>query len=205
MKSFRTSAASPRRFVSVAVVAGLHLIVIWALASGLASQLIQKLPDELNTEVIKDKPPEQNKVPPPPPPELIKPPPPFVPPPDINVQVETTTNNAIQTQSVIQHDTPKPSITAPASTGSKHSCSGEKYYPPIAKRLNWTGTTGLTFHIAVDGTPKDFSVTTSSGHDELDQAAITCVSSWHYKPAIQNNNPVEVPWQTSIKWNLAGG
>src|SRR5271170_4594759 len=84
--------ATPRRFISVVAVGLLHVLVIYALASGLAAQLIQKLPEDITTEVIKEKPPDQNKLPPPPPPEMVKPPPPFVSPPDINVQAEVSTN-----------------------------------------------------------------------------------------------------------------
>jgi len=59
----------------------LHVIAIYVLASGLAQNLLSKLPQEFKAEVI---PPKQEvvKPPPPPPPDLQKPPPPFVPPPE---------------------------------------------------------------------------------------------------------------------------
>jgi hypothetical protein len=44
--------------------------------------------------------------------------------------------------------------------------------------------------------------TPSSGHDRLDQAAVQCAQAWHYKPAMQNGQPVEVPWQTAVQWKL---
>jgi periplasmic protein TonB len=203
MKAFGSAQATPRRFVSVIVVGALHLVLIWALATGLASQLMQKLPDELSTEVIKDKPPEQNKVPPPPPPELVKPPPPFVPPPDITVTTETPAANTITTQSTIQHVEPKPQISSPAAIGRPHAC-GRAQYPALAVRLNHEGNTSLSFTIGTDGGVSNVSVTNSSGHDELDQAAVTCASSWSYKPAIQNGQPVAVPWKTTVQWKLNG-
>lgn len=195
--------ATPRRIGSVIVVGLLHVVIIWALATGLASQLFHKQIEDLKTEVIKDKPPEQNKVPPPPPPELIKPPPPFVPPPDITVNVETPSTNTI-TQVTTQHEPPKPMITSPAAIGRPHAC-GRAQYPALAVRLNHEGTVGLSFTINTDGGVTNVAVTSSSGHDELDQAAMTCAQSWTYKPAIQNGAPVAVPWKTNVKWNLNGG
>ena len=54
-----------------------------------------------------------------------------------------------------------------------------------------------------DGSVSNVAVAKSSGHDRLDQAAVSCAQSWHYKPASQNGQPVEVPWQTAVKWQLS--
>jgi protein TonB len=185
--------ATPRRIFSVGAVVLLHLILIYALASGLAAQLVQKMPEILKADVV-------------PPPQLVKPPPPFVPPPEINVTTEAPATNTITAISTPPPPaTPaKPSISAPASIGRAHTCPSDKYYPAIGIRLNWSGTTGVGFKIGTDGSVSDAHVTSSSGHQELDDAAIRCASSWRYKPAIQNNQPVEVPWQTNVKWDLKG-
>lgn len=197
--------ATPRRIGSVIVVGLLHVVIIWALATGLASQLFHKQIEDLKTEVIKDKPPEQNKVPPPPPPEMVKPPPPFVPPPDITVNVETPNTNAI-TQVTTQHVEPKPSISSPAAIGRPHTCPNSKWYPALAMRLNHEGTTLLAFTVNTDGTISNISVAQSSGHDELDQAAMSCAQDWSsYKPAQQNGAPVAVPWKAKVVWRLTGG
>ena len=197
--------ASPRRALGVVVVVAIHVIVIWALITGLAQQMMQKLPSELMAKV-EETPPPAEKLPPPPPPEMVKPPPPFVPPPDINIQSEAPVVNTITTQQVVA--TPpvqKPAgITAPASIGRPHSC-GQRYYPAIAVRLNQEGTTVLAFKITPDGSVTDLSVSESSGHDALDQAAITCAQGWQYKPAMQNGAAIEVPWKASVKWSLSGG
>jgi protein TonB len=197
--------ATPRRIGSVIVVGLLHVVIIWALATGLASQLFHKQIEDLKTEVIKDKPPEQNKVPPPPPPEMVKPPPPFVPPPDITVNVETPNTNAI-TQVTTQHEAPKPAISSPAAIGRPHTCPNAKWYPALAMRLNHEGTTLLAFTVNTDGTISNISVAQSSGHDELDQAAMSCAQDWSsYKPALQNGAPVAVPWKAKVVWRLTGG
>jgi periplasmic protein TonB len=205
LRAFNTAQQSaPRRFVSLGFVVLFHVFVIYAFASGLANHLVEKIPDVIKAEVVKEvipvKPP-----PPPPPPDLVKPPPPFVPPPEINIQTEAPPTNTITVQNkVASVPTKEPGITAPASVGRPHVC-GDRYYPPIAVRLNQQGTTTLAFKILADGSITDISVAESSGHDSLDQAALKCAADWHYKPAMQNGAAVEVPWKATVKWVLQGG
>ncbi|HEX3675256.1 MAG TPA: energy transducer TonB [Rhizomicrobium sp.] len=202
IRPFQAAQATPRRFMSVIVVGGIHLVLIWALATGLASNFMHKQLEDITTEVIKEKAPQQNKVPPPPPPELVKPPPPFVPPPDIVVTTEAPSTNTIV--ATTQHVEPKPQISSPAAIGRPHSC-GRAQYPALAVRLDHEGNVGLNFTINTNGSVSNVSVSSSSGHDELDQAAVACASSWTYKPAIQNGAPVAVPWKTTVQWKLNGG
>jgi protein TonB len=203
--------STERRAISVGVVALIHVVAIYALATGLASQLVQKGLEEIKAEVVQEKPPDMPKTPPPPPPELQKPPPPFVPPPDINLQTEAPTPNTItQVTTAITPPPPPapkaaqpPAITAPASVGRPHSCA-ERFYPPLANRLQHQGTTTIGFTIQPDGSVTNVHVTESSGHDELDQAAIPCAETWHYKPAMQNGQHVAVPWTTKVVWKIPG-
>jgi protein TonB len=204
LKQFQSTQATPRRFASLIAVGGLHVIIIVALATGLASQLMQKPPTDLTTEVIKEKPPPDVKIPPPPPPDLVKPPPPFVPPPDIQVQAEAPSANTIQVQSV-QHVEPKAAVSSPVAVGRPHVC-GQRYYPPSAVRLGYEGTTTLGFTVNTDGSISNVHIVNSSGHDDLDQAAISCAQNWsNYKPAMMNGQPVAVPYKALVKWNLQGG
>jgi len=71
-------------------------------------------------------------------------------------------------------------------------------------RLGHEGTVTLGMTIEPDGSVTNVHVVNSSGHDELDQGAVSCASSWHYKPALQNGQPVAVPWQASVKYRLTG-
>lgn len=182
----------------------LQVIIIWALATGLAQQIVEKIPQEIQTNIVKEKPPEQPKTPPPPPPDMVKPPPPFIPPPDIVVSNEAPPTNTITNVTNKVAPPPKPAITEPASIGRPHVC-GQRYYPALATRLGHQGTTTLSFKIGTDGSVKDPKVAQSSGFEELDNAAITCAQEWHYKPAIQSGQPVEVPWEAKVTWKLNGG
>jgi periplasmic protein TonB len=209
-RPFQAANVAPRRFVGVAVVGALHLIVIWALATGLAQNLVAKIPKDVMAEVI---PPKQEvKPPPPPPPELQKPPPPFVPPPEINIQSETPSTNTITVQSKVAAPAtpapvappapPKPAgITSPVLSSGSNNCA-TRYYPPISVRLNQEGTTLVTIHVAADGSVQSVDIAGSSGFDSLDQASIKCSSNWHFKPAMQDGQPVAAAKQLKIVWKL---
>jgi protein TonB len=157
-------------------------------------------------------PPKQETVkpPPPPPPELQKPPPPFVPPPDIVIQQEAAPTNTITVQSKVATPPPPKVVAAPAISSPVLEAGGAgkcetSYYPPIAVRLNQTGTTTVNVRISADGSVEGVTVTNSSGHDSLDQAAVRCITgAWHYKPAIQNGQPVATTKAYAIVWKLQG-
>ena len=209
LRPFGTTAqATPSRVISIVLVALVHLGAIYALVTGLAQNLIHKAAVDLKVEVI---PPKQETVkpPPPPPPELQKPPPPFVPPPDIVIQTEVAPQNTITVQSKVASLPPPkavpPAISSPVlEAGGAGKCE-TSYYPPIAVRLNQTGTTTVNVRISADGSVEGVTVTNSSGHDSLDQAAIRCITSaWHYKPAIQNGQPVATSKAYALVWKLQG-
>ncbi|MBI1330922.1 MAG: TonB family protein [Alphaproteobacteria bacterium] len=205
LRAFQTSVASPRRYVSLILVGALHVAAIYALASGLAARMVPKPLEDIMAEVVKEKPPEEEKAPPPPPPDLQKPPPPFVPPPDINIQVDTGPTNAITVQSTQQVKAPPPSMaTGPKATGRKHDCySG---YPPVSKRLGEEGTVLVKFTITASGDVTNASVAQSSGKDRLDAAALECVGSWRYKPALTaDGTPIESSLTSKIVYKLTGG
>jgi len=73
-------------------------------------------------------------------------------------------------------------------------------YPEAARKVNAQGTTQLGFKIEPDGSVKDPAVVNSSGNADLDWAAVTRVSGWRCKPAIQDGTPTEVPWQAKVQW-----
>jgi periplasmic protein TonB len=199
MRAFATPAASPRRFVSVGLVAGLHILVIYALASGLAAQMIQKLPDELKAEVVQEKPPEQEKLPPPPPPDLTKPPPPFVPPPDINV-ADTSPSNAITAVQSHQAPVVAPQISAPVAIGRRHECMSG--YPPVSRRLSEQGSALVRYVISETGEVTSANIERSSGFPRLDEAATQCVKDWRFKPATQGGRPIATTNQANITYKL---
>jgi protein TonB len=204
LRAFQVSPASPRRIVSIGAVAVLHLLVIYALASGLAAQLIDQIPADIKADIVKEKPPEQPKTPPPPPPDMVKPPPPFIPPPDIVIANDAPTNAITNVTNVVAPP-PKPAVVQATLAASRGNNCAVKYYPAIAIRLNHEGTTLVSIHIDAQGTVTGADVAQSSGFSDLDQAAVQCVNAqFHFSPATENGVPVASTRQIRIVWKLAG-
>jgi protein TonB len=206
LRALQVAPASPRRFISIGAVALFHVLVIWALASGLAARLTDKIPQDIKADIVKEAPPKQPKTPPPPPPDLVKPPPPFIPPPDIVIANDAPTNAITNVTNVVQPPAPpKPAaVAATLAAGRGNNCAA-KYYPAIAVRLNHEGSTVVTVHIGADGSVTGADVATSSGFSDLDEAAVQCVTAqWHFSPATSNGSPVESTKQYRIVWKLTG-
>jgi periplasmic protein TonB len=187
---------SPTRIVSLGVSTAIVIGFGWALSSGLASTLVEKLPEVIQVDVLKEK--IEKKEPPPPPPEMKAPPPPFVPPPDIVIMTDAPPpTNTITTQSTQKAPPP---ISTPASVGKPHVCLQD--YPAISVRLGEQGTTTIGFTITVEGRVENVHVVNSSGSERLDNAAVNCAASWRYRAAVESGHPVAVPWKAEVKWVL---
>ena len=191
------SLLSPKRMPALIASTALVLISGWALSEGLANALVEKLPEVIQVNVLKEK--IEKKEPPPPPPEMKAPPPPFVPPPDIVIQTDAPPPvNTITTQSQVKA---APKLSAPFTIGKPHQCMDQ--YPPISQRLGEHGVTVVAFTITAEGTVENAHVKESSGSDRLDNAAVTCVSRWRYGPAKNDaGQPMAVPNAAKIQWDL---
>jgi len=201
LRPFQTSIVSPRRYVSIGLVGLIHVVVIWALATGLAQSVFNKPLEMIKAEVVQQKPPEQEKTPPPPPPDTVKPPPPFVPPPDINIQSEAPSTNAI---TAVQSHKTAPAIpaTRPTERGASHFAICERSYPPISRRLGEEGTVLVRFTVNVNGTVSNVGVAKSSGYSRLDEAAVSCASRWDYNPATRGGAPIPYQYEARVTFRL---
>ena len=75
-------------------------------------------------------------------------------------------------------------------------------YPFWSRLWGQEGITELAFKVLADGTVDGATVAKSSGYDRLDDAALSCVSHWHYRPAIKDGQIVDMPWKATIAWSL---
>jgi periplasmic protein TonB len=203
---FHSQRAVPQSRLTPAKIAGLGASLllqagfVYAIISGLAGQIISKLPEELKVAVEQEK--IQPKPPPPPPPQVELPPPPVAPPPEINIEAPitsspiTVTNKPPPPAPPVVHQT----VSTPVSVGRKHDCTNQ--YPPTAQRLGQEGTTLLSFKVTTDGGVTGVTVAKSSGFDSLDNAAVSCASHWQYKPAAVDGQPVEKDWQANVVWRI---
>jgi protein TonB len=185
-----------RHLAGFSVVVALHLLLGWAVVSGLAQRVVDVIRNPIETKII-----EEQKPPPPPPPEnlppppkTVAPPPVFVPPPEIQVNpppapaptITPTTTVAPPPQPVTiappapaappAPPAPRPSVPPRLTSADASKCApkGEDY-PAAAQRAEATGTTRLRFTIGADGRLQNTEVVRSAGptreHKMLDRLA----------------------------------
>jgi TonB family protein len=98
---------------------------------------------------------------------------------------------------VIQHVSRPPQLSKP------ETCKDD--YPFFARLFNQEGTTELAFTVLADGTVSGVKVSKSSNSDRLDNAAVECVSKWHYRPAIKDDQTIDTPMTVKVDWKLKDG
>lgn len=76
-------------------------------------------------------------------------------------------------------------------------------YPRRARARGWEGTTLIQLHIDVEGRVTSGVVLTSSGHEELDRAALLAAGRWRFTAARRGDTPVESIVEAPIVWRLA--
>ena len=168
---------STRRTVAIVLVVLLHIVLGYALATGLAFTVVKKAISDLKTFDVKDAVPP----PPPPPPPKDIPPPPVVAPP------------------------PKPSEAKPAQIKGDPSFGiTSDDYPSSSQRNGEEGVTSIAYDIGVDGRISNCKVTGSSGSATLDET--TCTLSTRrarYKPAQDAaGNPIPSHGTRRIRWQI---
>ena len=140
--------------LGIAVVIAFHVIVIYALVTGLGKKIVEVIKQPIETKVI-----EEIKPPPPPverllppPPKLDVPPPPFIPPPEVQIAVTPTVPNTITSststpppQTDIRPQAPAapaaPQAPKPAVTSIGKVCSSMPQ-PTMPRKALQSGTGG---------------------------------------------------------------
>ncbi|GAC1457707.1 MAG: hypothetical protein PVSMB6_16300 [Steroidobacteraceae bacterium] len=197
-----------RRGAVLAVIVGLHVFVIWALASGLAHKALELVAPPISADIV----PEIKKedLPPPPPPPELERPPVEVPPPDVNIDVPVETNTtAIQdvTDKPVVRPPPQPKATIPSTgiTLARGFPNVDDYYPSSAHRLGQEGTAIVNVCVGPDGKlSKEPSIEKSSGTASLDEAAVKLAhaGSGRFKPATVDGKPIDACTRLPVKFKL---
>jgi TonB family protein len=76
------------------------------------------------------------------------------------------------------------------------------HYPMSAVRNGEQGVVAFAWQIGLDGRPTNVKILKSSGHDDLDAAAVTCTKDWRFPPATQNGKPVAIDKTFMIAFGL---
>jgi protein TonB len=199
---------SSRRTIAVVLVILLHLLLGYALVTGLAFNVIKKAVSDLKTFDVKEAVPP----PPPPPPPKDIPPPPVVAPPPIVQSVQPPP--MIQTvpppppAPPVIHEVlppPKPSEAKPAQIKGDPSFGiTSDDYPSSSQRNGEEGVTAIAYDITADGRMANCRVTSSSGSSTLDET--TCTLSMRrarFKPAQDAaGNPIASHGTRRIRWQI---
>ena len=173
---------SGNRITALIIVALIHILVGYALVTGLAYEAAKKVIQKVTTVDIKEE-VKKEEPPPPPPKKADVPPPPIVaPPPKVNLapppMVTTVAEPPPAPPPVIQLPAPAapppPRFTPKGASpkGNPGNWATTNDYPSRALREEREGTTGFRVSVGPDGRVTDCTVTSSSGHADLDQA--TC-------------------------------
>jgi len=188
-----------QRLASIAIVAGIHVVVIAGILFSLNRQPPAVVKDLIITEFT---PPPKTKdtLPTPPDPPLVKPKA-DIPQPDITVVRDgpqsTITVSDPPGPTII--DPPMRTIAASAIVGT-HTTPD---YPPIDRRLGHEGNVLLKLTIDEWGAVVDAQVERSSGYETLDRAAASWVKShWLYHPATRAGDPIRSTTEASVTFRL---
>ena len=113
--NFSERQADPRRhLVGLTFVILFHVLIVYALVTGLAKKVVDVVRAPIETKVIEEikKPPPPPEVVLPPPPKLEAPPPPFIPPPEVQIATPPPPQPTIT--AVTPTPPPAPVVIAPA-------------------------------------------------------------------------------------------
>ena len=175
-----------RRGIVAALIIGLHLLMFWALASGLAQRVVSVLAPPLEADIVEEV-PDDEPPPPPPPPEMERPPV-EVPPPEVAIDIPMETTTAIQdvTDKPPPPAPPPPPRVAGSAAKMKSAADPDQFYPPGAKRREEQGSPVVQACVGANGRlVREPVVTETSGFPELDGAAVKVAKANRYSPATE--------------------
>ena len=190
--SYASRQRSPRKHLTgIGLVVLLHGLLLWAVSSGLARQVVRITENTVEAVLMSEAPPPAPVAPKTPPPKTPAPPPP------------AATSMA---PAITQATPPAAAPTAPAiRTGAviqpgAHCAKPD--YPSASRRMEEEGTVTLKFLIGVDGKVMQADIEKSSGFTRLDEAARNALSKCQFRPGTVDGKP-EQSW-ASIKytWRL---
>lgn len=205
---------SGNRITALVIVAIIHIVVGYALVTGLAYEAAKKVMQKVTTIDIEEE-VKKEETPPPPPPKKDLPPPPIVaPPPMVNLAPAPPPVTVVDTPPppppiVLA---PPPSAPPPPSQARRAMAKGQANwarriqdnYPSDALRAEKEGRVGVRVTIGPDGRVTACSVTSPSGTSSLDAAACDGMTRYaRFDPALDDaGHPTTGTFATAIVYKL---
>lgn len=211
--------SSRRPWVGLGAVLLFHLVLVWAVSSGLARKFVKVLKGPVETQLIEDAKPDLPPPPPPPPPPKNLPPPPppaFVPKAEVDVAAPSAANAIAAVSNaapVVAPPAPPPPPPPPPPAppapqvrvapviDAAANCQRPEY-PSASRRAEEEGTVVLRFLIGTDGAVVEAQVDKSSGYGRLDEAARAALSRCRFKPGTVDGKPEQSWASLRYTWRL---
>lgn len=196
---------SRRRLGGFVFVVALHILMFWALSSGLAKTLVNRVLGPMETRLIEEIKPE-NEEPPPPPPKFQAPPPVFVDMPDVAITEAPTASTITATNAPPKAAPPPPAadVVNPPRQNTRSPIS-QPEYPTMSRRLGEEGATILLLTLDADGRVTAASVDASSGFERLDEAAVKEAMRprlWKFLPGTINGKPAPMQFKFRVVFKI---
>lgn len=208
---------SGNKVTALIIVAIIHVLVGYALVTGLAYSAAKKLVERVTTVEIKEEVKKEEEPPPPPkkqeapPPPIVAPPPKIqlAPPPPVTV-VDTPPPPAPPAPIVLAPPAPAPPPAPSQARGvrpknqSSWAARIQDNYPSDALRQEKEGRVGVRVSIGPDGRVTGCTVTSSSGTPSLDSAACEGMQRYaRYDPALDDaGRPTSGSASTAIVYRI---
>jgi periplasmic protein TonB len=202
-----SSLMSKRALVFLIIVV-IHVLAIWAFASGLARSGAKYLQTILQTNIIQAEKPKE--LPPPPPQADLKIRPPvqvIAPAFAINIPAEPPPIQQVTTKPppppVVKAIVVPPTPPVPAKV--TYAPDPADYYPDSSRRAGEEGRALVKVCVDPRGKIGVVEISATSGHADLDAAAVRYAHAMRFKPATQNGKPVDTCPSLPVKFQLNGG
>jgi protein TonB len=192
-----------KHVIGISLVVLMHIIMIYALVTGLAQKIVAVAKHPLETKIIeeiKEKPPEE---PPPPPPKLQVPPPPFIPPPEVQIQVPVTIAPTISTVTNVKPAAPT-TVTRPPEPAKPHLRKGvapvfkvDFNYPPKAIKDSVEGEVVAHAFVNKDGTVREVKIIKQDRAGYFEKEVVRTLMQWKFTPD-ESDYIVEVPFSFKL-------
>lgn len=211
MQDYARQQRQPQRHaLGITLVVVLHLLLFWAIQSGLSREVtkkIQVVADVLLLAQDKPQPPPLA----PPPPKVMPAPPRTAPAAQVPaVEVPVTAAPSVNAVTVAPSAPAPVAAAAPAPRSEPvrtaavvNSAQCEKpEYPSASRRMEEEGTVHLRFLVGVDGKVIQSEIEKSSGYKRLDEAARAGLARCQFRPATVDGTPEQAWASMRYTWRL---
>ncbi|WP_225425786.1 energy transducer TonB [Pelagerythrobacter rhizovicinus] len=213
---------SGNRVVALVIVAIIHVLLGYALITGLAYEAVTQVVERVTTVDIDEPPPPEPEDEPPPPPEPdTAPPPPVAPPPPISIApapppIRTQPTIPPPAPPVLRVPPPAPPAPPPPPPPPRVQPKNPEprnnpgtWVTTSDYRSSWinreyTGTASFTLRVGTNGRVESCSVTGGSAPQELKDATCSLIQRRaRFRPATDGNgDEVSGTYSSTVRWEI---